>query len=272
MKKEIKTKPKNKENKQIEATINENNEMGVFEHRIIREQHMYRDEILDRIKIVPHLGSSTELTVEMAAEYYQVPTDTIKTVIKRHRNEFNDYSEIRVLKGKSLKEFCQVHDEPRKIISSKVRSLQIVDRRGLLRLGMLLTESEIGKSVRHYLLNVEEATPKQIAIWAAQREIARTERKQLTDSIKQFYEGNMKDEHAYMNFTKLVYKICFDKTKKELMEVYELDEKDSLRDSMTTDDLRKVVNAEKAIAILIQLGKGLPEIKEELEKNKHRFQ
>lgn len=33
---------------QIEATINENNEMGVFEHRTIREQHMYRDEILDR--------------------------------------------------------------------------------------------------------------------------------------------------------------------------------------------------------------------------------
>lgn len=257
---------------QIEATINENNEMGVFEHRTIREQHMYRDEILDRIKAVLLLGSSTEITVEMAAEYYMVPVDTIKTVIKRNRNEFNDYAEIRVLKGKSLKEFCQVHDEPRKLISPKVRSLQIVNRRGLLRLGMLLTESEVGKSIRHYLLNVEEATPKQIAIWAAQREIARTERKQLTDAIKEFYEGNMKDSHAYTNFTQLVYMVCFDKNKKGLMEVYDLDEKDQLRDAMTTEDLRKVVQAEKAISVLVQLGKDYAEIKDELLKNKHKFQ
>ena len=75
---------------QIEATINENNEMGVFEHRTIREQHMYRDEILDRIKAVPLLGSSTEITVEMAAEYYMVPVDTLKSVSKRNRNECNN--------------------------------------------------------------------------------------------------------------------------------------------------------------------------------------
>lgn len=59
-------------------------------------------------------------------------------MIKRQRDEFNEYGEIRILKGKVLKDFKgQVQLEPE---LKTAPSLTLVNRRGLLRLGMLLTE------------------------------------------------------------------------------------------------------------------------------------
>jgi hypothetical protein len=137
---------------------------------------------------------------------------------------------------------------------------------------MLLTESEIAKSVRHYLLNVEEATPKEIAIWAAEREISRRERRQLTDSIKEFYIGTLKKGFEYSTFTNLVYKTIFDMNANQMRELYDLEKSDPLRDSLSTEDLRKVVNVERTISVLIQLGKDYQEIKQELTNNKEKYQ
>ena len=53
--------------------------------------------------------------------------------------------------------------------------------------------------------------------------------------------------------------------------MYDLDKNDTLRDSLSTEDLRKVVLAEKTIATLLLLGKEYQEIKEELIKNQERL-
>lgn len=255
---------------QIEANINESNEMVLIESKTMRDQHIFKDNVLDKVKAVPILSDSLEITIQMASTYYEVPFETIKSVIKRNRDEFNDYEEIRILKGKVLKEFKgQVQLEPE---LKTAPSLTLINRRGLLRIGMLLTDSEIAKSIRHYLLNVEEATPKEIAIWAAQREISRRERRQLTDSIKEFYQGTLKKGFEYSTFTNLVYKVIFDMNAKQMRELYELDKNDPLRDSLSTEDLRKVVEVERTISVLIHLDKDYHEIKEELLSKREKFQ
>jgi hypothetical protein len=258
------------EKKQIEAVINDSNELVLIESKTMRDQHVFREDILEKVKVLPSLPNTIEVTLQMAATYYEVPIDTIRTIIKRNREEFNEYGELRLLKGKTLTEFkTVVQDEP----SLKgINSLQLINRRGLLRLGMLLTESEIAKSVRHYLLNVEEATPKEIAIWAAEREISRRERRQLTDSIKEFYIGTLKKGFEYSTFTNLVYKTIFDMNANQMRELYDLEKSDPLRDSLSTEDLRKVVNVERTISVLIQLGKDYQEIKQELTNNKEKYQ
>jgi hypothetical protein len=257
---------------QIEASLNDSNELVLIESKTMRDQHVYREEILEKVKILPLLGTSSEVTTEMAATYYDVSPETIRSIIKRHRDEFNEYGEIRLLKGKNLTEFCEVHDELHKIISPKSRTVTLLNKRALLRLGMLLTESEIAKSIRHYLLNVEEATPKEIAMWAAQREISRRERRQLTDAIKDFYNGTLRKAHQYSTFTNLVYKLVFDMNAKQLKELYELEDDENLRDSLSTEDLRKVVEVERTISVLIHLDKDYQEIKEELMSKKDKFQ
>lgn len=255
---------------QIEANINDSNEMVLIESRTLRDEHVFKEEVLLKVKAIPELPGSIEITTDMAAAYYDVPTATIRTALGRNREEFNEYGEVRVLKGASLKQFkSELQDES---LFKGVNSLTVFNRRGLLRLGMLLTDSEVAKSVRHYLLNVEQGSPKELAIWAAQREMTRIERRQLTDSIKEFYQGTLKKGYEYSTFTNLVYKTIFDKNATQMKELYELEKGESLRDSLTTEDLKKVVNVEKTIAVLIQLDKDYQEIKVELEKSKEKFQ
>jgi hypothetical protein len=254
---------------QMEAGLNDSNEMVLIESKTMRDNHVYRDDVLEKVKIVPSLPNTFEVTLQMAANYYDVSIDTIRSVVKRNRDEFNEYGELRLLKGKVLNEFkTLVQDEP----SLKgINSLQLLNRRGLLRLGMLLTESEVAKSIRNYLLNVEEISDKQQRQWAVEREISKRERRMLTDSIQMFYEGSSMHGHEYTNFTNLVYKALFDCNATQLKKLYELDKNDPLRDSLTTEDLRRVVEVERVISSLIKVGKDYDEIKEMVLNSKDKF-
>ncbi|MGG4453233.1 hypothetical protein [Brevibacillus porteri] len=255
---------------QIEFDVTEGNELVLMESRTMRDQFAFNDSVLERVKAIPELPGTVEVTIEMAANYYDCPVETVRTIVKRHRDEFNDYGELRLLKGKALTEFKGLVQG--ELDLTAVPSLTLISRRGLLRIGMLLTDSEVARSVRHYLLNVEEISDKQRSQWAAEREIARRERRQLTDAIRDFYEGKMKGKgFEYSTFTDLVYRVLFDTPAKGMRELYDLDKGDSLRDCLSTEDLRKVVRAEQTVASLLLLGKEYQEIKEELYKSQQRL-
>ncbi|WP_286197619.1 hypothetical protein [Bacillus sp. ISL-34] len=173
----------------------------------------------------------------MAATYYEIPVETIRTIIKRNREEFNDYGEMRILKGKALKDFkAAVQDE---LLFNGVNSLTLLNRRGLLRLGMLLTDSEVARAVRNYLLNVEEVSDPEQKRWAIEREISKRDRRQLTDAIQEFYDGTLKNGVQYAALTNLVYSTLFDMTANDLKVMYELEKNEALRDSFTTKRFKK---------------------------------
>lgn len=255
-------------NEQIGMEI-QNDELVLLESKTMRDQHVYNDSVLDKVKVIPQLPNTVEITIEMASIYYECSFETIKTVIKRNRDEFNEYGEMRVLKGKGLSDFkSQVQDEP----SFKgINSLTLINRRGLLRLGMLLTESEVAKSVRHYLLNVEEVSEQEQRKWAVEREIARRERRYLTDAIKDFYTGTIKKGMEYPIFTNLVYKVLFDTDANGLRKLYDLDKSDPLRDALSTEDLRRVVDVEQTIKNLLRIGMTYSEVRDKLLEMKDRF-
>lgn len=197
-----------------------------------------------------------------------MPAETVKTIVKRHRAELNDYEEIRLLKGEALSEFkSQVHDE---LELNQVPSLQLLNRRGLLRLGMLLTESDVAKSVRNYLLNIEETADDAQREWAIEREISKRERRRLTDSIQNFFVSDMKG-HEYSNFTNLAYKTALGCSATKLKSLYELERGENLRDVLTTAELRRLIDVEMVIASLIRIGKDYDEIRDELLSNANRF-
>ncbi|MEK7014461.1 hypothetical protein [Bacillus sp. FSL R9-9410] len=257
-------------NKQLEAEFTQDNMLVLIESRTMRDQHVYREEVLEKVKGVAFLTDNFEVTIQMAADYYEVPFETIKGVIRRHREEFNEYGEMRLLKGKPLKDFkAQVHDVPN---LESAPSLTLINRRGLLRIGMLLTDSEVAQAVRNYLLNIEEVSDDEQKRWAIEREISKRDRRQLTDAIQEFYNGALKNGVQYAAFTNLVYDTLFDMTANELKVMYELEKREALRDSFTTEDLRKVVKVEKTISVLLLLGKSYEEIESELQVNKSKYQ
>ncbi len=92
-------------NKQLEAEFTEDNMLVLIESRTMRDQYVYREEVLEKVKEVAFLTDNFEITIQTAADYYEVPFETIKSVIKRNRDEFNEYGELRVLKGKLLRDF-----------------------------------------------------------------------------------------------------------------------------------------------------------------------
>lgn len=61
-------------------------------------------DFLDKIKVIPYLTEDMVVTVQQAANYYECSMDTIKTLIKRNRDEFEDDG-MTVLKGYELKKF-----------------------------------------------------------------------------------------------------------------------------------------------------------------------
>ncbi|AKR13306.1 hypothetical protein bcgnr5383_54720 [Bacillus cereus] len=257
-------------NKQLEAEFTEDNMLVLIESRTMRDQHVYREEVLEKVKEVAFLTDNFEVTIQMAADYYEVPFETINSVIKRNRSEFNEYGEFRVLKGQPLKDFKgQVQLEPN---LKTAPSLTLINRRGLLRIGMLLTDSEVAKVVRHYLLNVEEVSDEEQKKWAIEREISKRDRRQLTDAIQEFYKGELKNGVQYAAFTNLVYDTLFDMTANDLRAMYGLEKREALRDSFTTEDLRKVVKVEKTISVLLLLDKTYEAIAEELHVNKAKYQ
>lgn len=257
-------------NKQLEAEFTQDNMLVLIESRTMRDQHVYREEVLEKVKGVAFLTDNFEVTIQMAADYYEVPFETIKGVIRRHREEFNEYGEMRLLKGKPLKDFkAQVQDVPN---LESAPSLTLINRRGLLRIGMLLTDSEVAQAVRNYLLNIEEVSDDEQKRWAIEREISKRDRRQLTDAIQEFYNGALKNGVQYAAFTNLVYDTLFDMTANELKLMYELEKREALRDSFTTEDLRKVVKVEKTISVLLLLGKSYEEIASELQTNKAKYQ
>lgn len=90
-------------------------------------------------------------TTEQIAEYYEVPADTVQTLIKRHREEL-EVDGLKRLTGKDLKGVVFNLN----IRQNSVPSLTIWTPRAALRAGMLLRDSLVAKEVRNVILDLVE--------------------------------------------------------------------------------------------------------------------
>ncbi|MEU8811130.1 hypothetical protein ACN6K5_001347 [Streptomyces violaceoruber] len=137
------------------------NELILTESRTMRAQTIERTDVLDKVKALSLLPDGIHASTEMAAAYYEVGIDTVKSVILRNREELTSNG-MHVLRGTDLREFkreTEVHGEP---LFVGVNSLRLFTRRALLNLGQLLTESDVARQVRHYLLNAEQVVRQEI--------------------------------------------------------------------------------------------------------------
>jgi len=111
------------------------------------------EEILSKVKALLHFAQyqgDKIASTEAVAEFYEVPEDTVRQVVKRHRDELKSDG-LETLSGKQLKD---VRDKLS--LRSKTPQATVWTPRAALRLGMLLQHSEVAQAVRTSLLDVVE--------------------------------------------------------------------------------------------------------------------
>lgn len=143
------------------SIIPDQQELVLTESRTMRAQTADRVDVLDKVKALALLPDGVNATTEMVASYYEVGVEAIKSLVKDNRAELTNNG-YWVLRGPQFKEFVGSHEDLANAFDPKARSAAIFTRRTILNVGQLLTESDVARLVRTYLLEVEErATPQQ---------------------------------------------------------------------------------------------------------------
>lgn len=225
-------------------------------------------DFLDKLKVIPYLTEDMVITLDQVATYYDVSVEAVRTIVKRNRNEFENDGMI-ILSGTDLKDFiskiCEVQFDLHKI-SPKTRSLTLITKRSLLRIGMLLTNSEMATRIRNYLLNIEEKTETDRKSWAIQREVGIIERKRMASAISKYIPESAHKRFAYPNYTNMIYKIIFGCDAKILRIERKVKTNDALRDNFSEEELHKVEEVETIVTGLISMDFTYKQIEQMLKE------
>ncbi|MFG3311809.1 hypothetical protein ACGF0C_07595 [Streptomyces albidoflavus] len=137
------------------------NELVLTESRTMRAHTAGRVDVLDKVKALALLPDGVHATTEIVAAYFEVDVEAVKSIVRRHLAELEENG-LRKLDGQELREYKLATEGQGDPLSGRSKSLRLFTRRTILNVGQLLTESDVARQVRTYLLDVEEAaTPEQ---------------------------------------------------------------------------------------------------------------
>ena len=127
---------------------------NINEREIIMNEE--RLDILDKVKDLVMLKGTEYMTTQMVADYYERPIKTVNSIMLRNKEELIKNG-LKILKGDELKEFKgKLQDEVTLKEIKFVSQLALFNKRAILNVGMLLTESPIAEEVRTLLLDNHE--------------------------------------------------------------------------------------------------------------------
>lgn len=141
----------------------------IIETKEEREALIERVDVLKKVKDLLLLPGGEVATVRQVADFYEVDYKAINTITQRHKKELSSDGMLR-LKRKNVSEFLKLQAEVTEITSYTAnvtdghgnihkfnnRGSLVFPKRAILRVGMLLRDSEVAKEVRSQLLNIEE--------------------------------------------------------------------------------------------------------------------
>ncbi len=181
----------------------------LVESKTLRSRHLDRVDVLGKVATIAMLPGNEFATTQQVSAFYGVPQKTITSLVVDHRDELaaNGYHVLTGEQLNSLKEFSYV--------GKRARSLAVFTRTAVLNVGMLLTESEVARKVRAYLLAVEAtATPEHRA--SAVELIRLQERQDYKNILGALKQGGAVSGDDYRMVQNTLYMGLFGKTAKEI--------------------------------------------------------
>lgn len=123
-------------------------ENEILENQQTRDELIERTEVLDKVKELILLPNTEFATTQQVAIYFRVPETTIKEQLQNNKDEFDKdgYNVLVKEELKVIKITCG--------IKSRAKSLAVFPKRAILRMAMLLRDSEIAKEIRTRLLDI----------------------------------------------------------------------------------------------------------------------
>lgn len=210
-----------------------------------RDKYIERIDILEKVKELNTLANTEYMTTNQVAEFYEVDRKAINKVFARNREELlDDGSKVGI--GRELVKGIGLGDvmSPTKINTGgfligntflTYSQNTIFPKRAVLRIGMLLRDSEVAKEVRTLLLNVYHDTEqgKEDVIENINKELT-LEQQLITDKAMAEYEGNW-------NEVSVINAKLFNLKNKRIKEL-EAENKNLITTATTIKDSRQVIN------------------------------
>ena len=153
-----------------------NKELDLLEKQDLREKVIGRTEVLDKVGDLLLLPNTEYATTEQVANYYMVGNDVIRQIKNRNNDELESDG-VKHYSNKELKEI--VNRDKLSQLKFPPNGTLLFPKRAILRVGMLLRDSEVAKEIRTRLLDIIHDT-EQLAPEIAQNIVNEiTEEKQL---------------------------------------------------------------------------------------------
>ena len=139
----------------------------------LRNQYIGRVEVLDKVKKLFLIPELDVMTVKQIAEFYEVDIDAIKRCYQRNKSEIDTDGTTMLSINLLTEHFVPLEKDKGGTtykLSNEV-SIKIPNRgttgfskRAILRIGMLLRDSEVAKEVRTQLLNTFENSSDEVKV------------------------------------------------------------------------------------------------------------
>ncbi|MDA1593074.1 MULTISPECIES: phage antirepressor KilAC domain-containing protein [unclassified Bacillus cereus group] len=139
----------------------------IIETKEEREALIERVDVLQKVKGLLLLPGLEMATTKQVADFYEVKLTTINNMILMHREELEADG---VVFKKYLELEKEVNSQNFRELKIARRGVNVFPKRAILRVGMLLRDSEVAKEVRSQLLNIEEKAEEHTKVADAEHE------------------------------------------------------------------------------------------------------
>ncbi|MCA1024279.1 hypothetical protein [Halobacillus litoralis] len=141
-----------------------------FEDINLRDEYIERVDILDDVKELILLPNVDIATTEQVANYYEVPIEAIRNIVKEHNTELRKDGFVKKA-GKATQRLINKYNPERKVVENRIGHFIVVtkseeiqmsystnalfSKRAILRIGMLVRDSLVGRDIRLALKTVD---------------------------------------------------------------------------------------------------------------------
>lgn len=158
------------------SRIKNQDESPLCNDRTLRDKCVNHYEVLEKVKQLLLLPGTDMMSIDQVADYYEVSSQRVKDLYTQNKEEIDedgtqvlprDYYNGGLIKKTSVekKQTSVTYTfEDGQTVTINNRGLKVFSRRSVLRIGMLLQQSNVAKEIRTQLLNIEEKTSSETKI------------------------------------------------------------------------------------------------------------
>ena len=157
--------------------IKEKSNDNIISDRKMRDKYVEHYEILEKVNKLLLIPGTEFATIKEISDFYEVSVEPIQKIYQRNKIEI-DMDGIRLISASELiGHECPISKEVSKnqfktiisyengrIVEIPNRGIKVFPKRAILRIGMMLQNSNIAKEVRTQLLNIEEKTSNEVKV------------------------------------------------------------------------------------------------------------